>query len=247
MNVNLTLTSSPAPPPAPVPLPKKYVGWRGLHVVEGGRAIPTDVLTHPPAVIPDYTSKFTPMTKDIQWMSYDLQRHFCDGVTKGRWRNPLHNHAFAMTNKGAGFDYPGTVLRDYVNGRDLNATDNLGRPALPKYDKIRTFQGSFITGTLDGNLIWCQPGVDGIDAQDFAYIPGTPEAAATLQNIIDKCWYSVGVAVGNPPFHIRAQWGAGCVIAFPFIFSKPTAYEARFFERWEEDFLPDPVKIYKVV
>lgn len=221
------------------PAPKHYTGWRGLHVVEGGRAIPTDVLAHPPAVIPDYTGQFTRMTKDIQWMSYDLQRHFCSAVTKERWRDPLHSHAFAMTNKGAGFGYPGTILRDYVNGRDLNAV------AFPKYDKIRTFQGSFITGVLEGSYIWCQPGVDGIDANGFTYVPGTPEAAATLQKIIDNhSLYSIAVAVGDPPFHIRAQWGTGCVIVFPFIFAQPVAYESRFFEPWDETFLPDPVKVY---
>lgn len=240
VQINLEIIRADSTPP-PAPKPKKYIGWRCLHVVEGGRDIPTDVLSHPPAVVPDYTGKFTPMTRDIQLMSFNLQRHFCDAVTKERWRNPLHQHDFAMTNKGAGFDYPDRVLRDYVNGKDLNAIDNNGKPALPKYDKIRVFQGSFITGVLDGNLIWCQPGVDGIDANGFTY---TPE---TLQKIIDEHKYSIGVAVGNPPFHIREQWGAGCVIAFPFIFSQPIAYEAKFFERWEEDFLPDPITIYKKI
>lgn len=225
-------------PRAALPPPKRWVGWRALHKIEGGRDIPTDVLPHPPAVVPDYTGASQPLTKDIQWMCYDLQRHFCDTVTRERWRDPLHSHAFAMTNKAAGFGY-GVLLRDYINGLDLSAT------ALPKYDKIRTFQGSFITGVLEGNLIWCQPGVHGIDARGFTYVPGTPAAAATLQKIIDNQWYSIAVAVGDPPFHIRAQWGAGCVIVFPFIFSQPIAFNSAFFAPWDETFLPDPVKVYR--
>lgn len=240
--MNLTI-EFPRVEPQP-PAPKRYVGWRGLFEVEGGRHVPTDVLANPPAVIPDYTGHNTPLTKDIQLMCYDLQRHFCSVVTKARWRMPLHGHAFAMTNRAAGFGWPGTTLRDYVNGLDLNAVDDRGRPALPKYDKIRTFQGSFITGVQEGDLIWCQPGVHGIDANGFTYVPGTPAAAATLQKIIDNHWYSIAVAVGNPPFHIRAQWGASCVIVFPFIFAQPVAYEAGFFGVWNETFLPEPVKIY---
>lgn len=245
MTISIAVRIQHAAPPAPQP--KRYIGWRGLHVQEGGREIPTDKIPNPPAVIPDYTGKSTRMTKDIQLMCYDLQRRFCSAVSKGRWRMPLHGHGFAMTNKGAGFGWPDTVLRDYVNNLDTNAVDDRGRPALPEYDKIRTFQGSFITGTLEGDKIWCQPGVDGIDANGFTYIPGTAAAAATLQKIIDNHWYSIAVAVGNPPFHVRVQWGAGCVIVFPFIFAQPVAYEARFFERWDADALPEPLKIYKAV
>ncbi len=240
MKIDLNVIGETEPPP----IVTRYVGFKGLlYPAEGGRA-PTDLLPHPPAIIPAYSDRAVPITEDIQWMSYDLQRHFCEQVTKERWREPLHHHAFAMTNKGNGYAYPGGIpLRDYINGRDLTAMDGL-KPALPKYDKVRTYQGSFITGRQEGNLIYCTPGVDGIDANGFRYVPGTPEAALTLNKIIRNVWYSVSVATGDPPVHIRQQWGAGCVIVFPFIMDRVVNFEAKYFTPWDDVYLPNPTEVY---
>jgi hypothetical protein len=173
------------------------------------------------------------MSEDIQWMSYDLMRHFCVNVTPNRWRT-LHGYNVAMNNR-TGFNGD-TPFADYVNREDLDAS-------LPRYDKMqRTFEGSFITGHLDGNLIWCEPGIDGINAVGFTYLPGTPEAADVLAEIIDKRWYSIAVCTGNPPFHFRANWGGW--IVYPFIFDRPISFESRFFQRWERDYLPAPLEVY---
>lgn len=228
MNVTITFPAQPASV-------RRYVGWKGRHFYgEGGRE-PTDQLKHPPAVIPAYNDKPVPLTESIQKMCYELQTRFCNQVTRERWREPLHHHAFAMTNKGNGYGYPGGIpLRDYINNRDLTAMDGL-KPSLSKYDKVRTYQGSFMTGRQEGNLIRCIPGVDGIDAN---------KPLPTVDEIIDKVWYSVSVATGNPPFHIRQQWGAGCVIVFPFIMLTETTFELAHFTPWDDTSLPDPVKIY---
>lgn len=213
---------------------KMYIGWRGLHAeTEGGRK---PAYVGAPAVIPDYYPVALLMTKDIQLMSFDLMRHFCSAITPERWRI-LHGYRTAMNNfPQNGFD-GGTPHADFVNGLDLMAS-------LPRYDKCRTFQGSFITGRLEGSLIWCQPGVDGIDARSFRYVPGTLAAAETLKQIIDRHWYSIAICTGDPPFHFRSQWGSGCMIAYPFIMDRLVAFEARFFAPWNETFLPDPLKSY---
>lgn len=247
MNITITfpVQSPPPPPPPPPPSPRLFVGWRGRHAeTEGGRK---PAYVGAPAVIPAMENDLAvPLTADIQYASYDLAVHFCSAVTRERWRSPLHNHAFAMTNKGAGYDY-GTVLRDYINNRDVLAVDGQGKPALPKYDKTRTFQGSFITGKLDGGVIWCTPGVDGIDANNFVYKPGTPEAEETLKWIIENAFYSIAVGTGNPPYHVRSQWGSGCLIAFLFILKQTVGFDARFFAPWESKELPDPIATYTPV
>lgn len=236
-----TLTPS-APPPPPQPVFRD--GWRGRHAeTEGGRK---PAYVGAPAIIPaEANDRAVPLTAAIQYMSYDLMVHFCSAVTRPRWRI-LHGHAIAMTNKGAGYGYPDATfpLRDYVNKLDLLSVDDEGRPALPKYDKTRTYQGSFITGTLRDGLIWCEPDKDGIDANNFVYEPGTPEAAKTLRTIIENGWYSIAIGTGDPPYHFRSQWGSGCLIAYPFILSRPVGFKAEYFARWQSQGLPEPLKTY---
>ena len=224
--------------------------WRGLHwITEGGR--PAEG-AGAPAVVPPYYTRALDMTADIQWFSYDLMRMFCSAVDPGRWRT-LHSHWIAMTNKPQnGFD-GGTPLRDYINRIDLTAD------AFPRYDKMqRTYQGSVISGKKVGDLIWCEPGVDGIDARNFAYKRGTddpnaafkdlaPEAKTLLGKAIANRHYSVAVGTGDPPYHFRSQWGSNCWIVYPFIFDRPIAFEAVFFAAWEESYWPDPLTTYNPV
>lgn len=251
--MNLTI-EFPRAAPVPPPPAKRWVGFRALHEVEGGRVPePTNAVPFPPAVIPPYSPTVAlNMTEAIQWMSYDLMRHFCSAVTPTRWRI-LHRVAIAMNNGQAnGFD-GGTPHRDYINRKDLTAVKLNGSPDYPRYDKCqRTFEGSFITGVRDGNVIWCAPGIDAIDARSFKYpartnVNDAPTAAqkAILDSIIEHGWYSTAVCAADPPFHFRGQWGSGCVIVYPFILDRAVSYEAKFFEPWDETFLPDPVKVYR--
>lgn len=232
---------------------KRFVGWRGLHEVEGGRVPdPTNTVESPPAVIPPYNPTVAlEMTESIQWLSYDLMHLFCSAASGERWRT-LHRVGIAMNNGAAnGFD-GGTPHRDYINKIDLDATKLNGEPDLPRYDKMqRTFQGSFITGTLDRKVIWCVPGVDAIDARDFHYPtranlsdPPTPAQWEILNIVIAKDWISTAVCAANPPFHLRGKWGAGCLIVYPFILDRPVSFEARFFTPWNETYLPNPTKVY---
>jgi len=238
--IDFTFAREVEPDPIPPPEPARVVGWRGLHVVEGGRA-PEPMPN--PGVIPPYdpTIKLA-MTKSIQLMGYDVMAHFHPAVRadRNKWRI-MHGGAVAMNNgPWNGYDHPKEPhpLADYVNNRDLSEP-------LPNYDKMqRTFAGSLITGRLEGNLIWCTPGVDAIDARNFVYQPGTPEAQATLGEILAKRWIGFGVAESETGvFKIRGQWGEG-IIAFPFILDRPVAYEAKFFAAWDETYYPNPLLAY---
>lgn len=219
-----TRQTEPQPNPS-----RRWVGWRGRHMYgEDGRpAGVTASMPYPPAVIPPATPTVAlPMTREIQLMSYELMKQFCTGLTKTRWRT-AHTWDFAMNNGGQnGYD-GGTALADYVNNRDLDAR-------LPRYDKMqRIFQGSFITGILNGNYITCRPGIDAIDSRR----PLPP-----IQEILDRRWYVIATAVGNPPFYVRGHWGG--YLVYPFILDRDVSYESRFFVRWEEDYPPNPLTIY---
>jgi hypothetical protein len=107
----------------------------------------------------------------------------------------------------------------------------------------QTFRSSF-QSLSSNNVIWCEPGVDAIDARNFSYVPGTPEAEATLENILAQQWIGYGVAEGDTGvFKIRPQWGDG-FIAFPFILDRAVSFESRFFAAWDETYYPEPLKVY---
>lgn len=219
--------------------PARVVGWRGLHVGEGGRV--PDQSIYSPEVIPPFNPTVSlEMTRSIQYMSYDLMAYFHPAVKADRekWRI-CHGHSFAMNNKPQnGYD-GGIPHRDYINQRDLLST-------FPRYDKMqRTFAGSLITGKSEGKLIWCTPGIDALDASSFIYEPGTPEAAKILEQVIAKRWYSYAVADGDKgPFKIKGHWGEG-IIVFPFLLDRPVSFESRFFVAWDAAFPPDPLEVYK--
>lgn len=71
------------------------------------------------------------------------------------------DHALAFAN-GTGLTKPGVPRRNYILGVNLDAEDERGNPALPKFDKDRTCSRSTMTGvevgdylkvtTLNGNL-----------------------------------------------------------------------------------------------
>lgn len=206
---------------------RRYIGFRGRHWLgENGRAT---AYVGAPAIIPPYSPTVAlPMTKEIQIMSFELMKRFCPTMSGNRWKT-LHGYTVAMNN-GSQNGYGDIPHADYVNNIDLSAS-------LPRYDKMqRVFQGSFITGTLEGDgdkLLLCIPGIDAIDAT---------KPMPTVDEIVDNNWYSIAVCTGNPPFHFRPAWGGQ--IVYPFILDRPIYFEAKYFTSWNETFLPNPLKIY---
>jgi hypothetical protein len=238
--------------------PTHYTGLRALHMVEGGREIPTGM----PAIMPPIETVALPMTESIQRMSYALMLHFAPNLPPTKWR-ALHGYFLAMNNGAQnGFD-GGVPHADFINGRDVTAS-------LPRYDKMqRCFQGSFIRGepgysvtqalrqafTLmrktvmaprsvmfrksfralaQNNILRCRPDVHGIDAT---------KPLPSIAEIVAKNWYVTAVTAGNE-IHNFPQ-GDGATIVYPFIFDREITFPLEWFEAWDENYLPNPLEFYR--
>lgn len=218
------------------PAPSKYVGWRCLHKAENGN---DNTPNEMPEVTPPLYGVGLDMTDSIQQMSYDLMLYFNKAIQTPDW-NPkkiwtnIHDHDRAFTN-GQGFNNDGDPRRNYI------LKENLDSP-FPKYDKQgRLCGGAFIRGlaevdSLGREIIRCKPGVHGIDAT---------KPLPSIQTIVNNNWYFF--AINYFPTHVEhfAQ-GQGQPIAIPFIFDRDVKFERKFFEVWESDVLPNPLKIYNV-
>ena len=200
----------------PVSLPR-YIGWRCLHVGEGGYQSDNGMPEIRPAMPNPLPVR---MTEDIQKMSYNLMIRN-PNITKDRWRK-VHGTTVAFNN---GNGYPGR--RDYINRRDLDKD-------YPKYMKAIICGGMFIRGTVVGNFLQCVPGVHGIYA--FDPMPDT-------QTIIDRNWYFHAVTEYNGQISNFPQ-GQGLPVLMPFILREPVTYPLSWMTRWESDQLPDPLRNY---
>ncbi len=208
---------------------RRFVGWRGLHVKEGGRSVPPGM----PAILNPIETRALNITRDMQLMSYELMLHFAPALPREKWR-VLHRFDKAMTNGGQnGFDGVDALGRpvlhaDYINNRDLTAP-------LPRYDKMqRSFQGSFIRGEAVGDELVCRPGVHGIDAT---------RPMPSVAEIVANNWFIRAVTAGEEVDNFPQ--GDGYPIVYPFIFDRPISFPLAWFERWDREYLPDPLRFYR--
>lgn len=213
----------------PPPAARRYVGWRALHMAEGGRTIPYLM----PAVVPPNNQIALEMTEAMQLMSFELMRRVNPSITAKVWR-ALHKWGLCLNNEPRdGFD-GGIAHRDYVSRLDLDAD------TLPRYDKMqRTFQGTFIRGDAVGDRLVCKPGVHGIDARKLPY--------PTPTEIVERNWYVIAVNAGPshaPQNASHFAQGKGGLVVYPFIFDAEISFPLAYFARWESDDLPDPVRMY---
>ena len=256
------LHSDPMPPPDPM-----VHGWRGKHKAEGGRqGVPTGM----PMVLPPIDVRALEMTRSIQLMHFDLMKHFIPSITGKQWRAKC-GHAVAMNNGAQnGFD-GGIPHRDYVNKWDIDPNVPV---SLPRFDKMqRGFGGSLIHGepgysvtqTLRdvvslmrgvatrrvrtmasfrrsyaaltaNNILICKPGMHGIDAR--APMPSIPEIVAQNK-------YIIATTCGEPDhIYYFPVDGVGQPVAYPFIFDRDISFPLEWFQKWDRDYLPDPLKIY---
>ena len=202
--------------------PTRYIGFRGLHVPEGGRWIDTG----DPAILNPVDTIALPITESIQRMSYNLMRHFNPSIDGQTWR-ALHGHYIAMTNRPQN-GYDGGVLHsDYINNRDL-------RELPPRYDKMqRSFQGSFIRGNVVNGELVCRPGIHGIDSTK--HLP-------SINDIVSNNWYIRAVTAGNRIYNFPQ--GNGLPVVYPFIFDRPIRFPLQWFQTWNEEYLPNPLQFY---
>lgn len=264
MKTTIYITSLDTTPPPPV---KRWVGWRALHMVEGGRVVPDGM----PAVLSPINPVALKMTANIQQLAYSLmvaKNPYIDGED---WTK-VHGYYTAWCNNN-GFGNNNDPRANFV------LQQNKYSP-LPKYDKMQRFmQGSFLTGVSEfsvmrmlaraGNLIrtarsairtdalaWmgavsglvaqnvirCRPGVDGIDSR---------QPFPSVQKIIDRNWFVYSVSVGKrDPRRIdhfpqgNDPQGNQHPVVVPFIFDRDIRFPREWFIPWNETFEPDPTVIY---
>lgn len=208
--------------PAPAP---NFSGWRCLHTAEDGRWVP---LGMPEERTPDY-ARALQMTEAIQRMSYRLMTYANPTITARQWTD-VHQYDRCFNN-GTGFKDPYDPRANFITG------ENLSYP-LPAYDKaMRICGGTFVRGDAVADKLVFRAGVHGIDGNGPMPDPET---------IIRNHWYTYAVSVGNRYDRIsHFPQGNGGVVLVPFIFRDTITFPLAWFERWESDALPDPLRIYR--
>jgi len=204
----------------------RFNGWRYLHKAEGGnQQNPWGM----PEVGPPENASAIKMTKEIQEMSFELMAHFNPLITPLLWTR-VHDHDRAFTNFN-GFGNPDDPRANYILGENLSAN-------LPKYDKAqRVSGGQFIRGEVEGDQLVCTPGLHGIDANS---------PLPDLGTIISNNWYLFAISLNGENQGVsHFPQGQGGPVAIPFIFAESIRFPLWWFEKWEADELPDPLRIYR--
>lgn len=217
MKVNITFPKTETP--------LKYSGWRVKHKIEDGwDRTPPGM----PEVLPPIDPLSVAMTRDIQWMSYNLMTYANPSVTKKQWE-AVHDYDRAFNNY-SGFNDPDDPRANFIANENISYI-------LPTYDKSqRVCGGSFITGQARGDYLYCISGVDGID-------PDKP--MPTTSEILANNWFIHAVSVNDDFTKIsHFPQGNGGVVLIPFIFRGTIKFPLYCFEKWESDELPDPLRIY---
>lgn len=215
--------------------PAGFVGWRGLHVPEGGRMPESDNMPksdNMPGIIPPIDQSALRMTEEIQWLSFNVMKYFHPATTPDFWTKQ-HTYNKAMTNGPQNGYGGGMTLANFITGKNKDAP-------LPAYDKKqRTFEGTFIRGNQVGAEIHCIPGEHCIDARQKP-LPDT-------LTIVKNNWFVIAVNVGHAGNNYRPDLWAQAYpdwLVFPLISDEVIRYEARWFAEWNSDRLPDPVTLY---
>ncbi len=205
----------------------RYVGFRCLHIGEGGYQ--SDL--NNPEVRPSFNAPAIPFTKDMQLLSFALNRHN-PSYTGEKWRS-VHWFKRAFNNNN-GFDDPGDPRRDYVNGRDLQAVFANGLPALPKMMKAIICGGMFIRGDVANGELVCMPGVHAIDAT---------KPMPTVDEVLARNWYFAAVTADEDSV-VHFPQGNGLPVLIPYFLAVQVTYPLSWFEPWDSSVLPNPLKIY---
>lgn len=205
----------------------RYTGFRCLHKGEGGYPNPEGM----PIVRPSIYAPAIPFTAEMQIRSFQLNRHN-PNFTGDKWRG-VYARGTAFTNENGFHD--SDPRADYVNNRDIT-----NPPKLPKLMKAIICGGMFIRGTVIGNELICRPGIDAIDAN---------KPIPTVEEILEKNWYFTATTGGENRVNNFPQ-GGGLPVLIPYFLIEPTPYPMidnngyTWFERWDREYLPNPLTIY---
>lgn len=249
--------------PVPPPKPPEVIGYRVLHMVEGGRVIPYTM----PAVVPPIDTFALEMNEVIQRLAFDMLQ-LKNATTTPKTYRKIHGYAVAMNNEARnGYD-GGIPHTDYINKKDLGASH-------PRYDKMqRMMQGSFLQGVesfsvvqmvrsalvlvrdlvtaprllarsfaprvmglVSNNILTCTPGLHGIDARN----------PCSALEAVRNHWYCNAVTVGpshNPGAISHFPQGNGGEIVYPFLFDRPIRFPLEYLVKWQAPTHPDPTRVY---
>lgn len=201
----------------------RYSGWRVLHAAEGGfNENPPGM----PAVRRAINAPPVEFTRDMQFMSYDLNE---GKISKGKW-HIIYSSETMVTN-----DQSWEEMRcaDYVNGIDTNLKYPDGRPILPKLMNGIICAGMFVHARSEGEYLICEPGISAVDGH---------KPIPHYTTVLAENKYFRAVTSGDRVFNIL---GSSVQILIPYILNVAVKYPLWWFERWEQDYLPDPTKFYR--
>lgn len=214
--LDLRAVEVPQPPAQP-----RYSGWRCLHIAEGGYASDPNGM---PEVRPSVNAPPIEFTKSMQLLSWELMSSN-PNITRWKWRVVFGNTT-AFDN-GQGYFKIGDPRADWVNNIDTTYPN-------PKLMKAIICGGMFIRGDVVGDNLVCKPGVHGIDARG-----PMPSVADVMANN----WYFAATTCRYPNVSHFPQ-GQGGQVLIPYFLIEPVSYPVSWFVRWDEEFLPDPLRLY---
>ena len=216
--VDVQLYAEPYTPPPPT----RITGWRFLHRAEGGRDNPDNM----PEIRNASPDIVTEMTKGVQLLAWGVLTKLNPLLTKNKYQD-IHKHNLAMNNGAANGYLGGTLHADWINLLDLTKSN-------PNYDKTRGYGGQLFQGYDWGDYVRVVPGIHCIN----------PRSLPTVQEVIDRRWYSLAVNVAaNGNVSDFAQ-GNGGVIAYLWISAEDAYFPKSWLQWWDADFYPDHLKMY---
>lgn len=203
------------------PRPNRYIGWRCLHEVEGGYDSDSGGM---PEIRPSENANPVVFHKDLQLVSWEMNTYNAL-FTKNNWR-VVYGDPTAFCN-GQGYGNSSDPRADWVSLRDL-------MKPFPKLMKAIICGGMFIRGIKIGGFLHCLPGIHAIDAK---------KPIPTKDEIFARNWYFVATTQLNGKVSNFPQ-GHGSHVYIPYALEEEVTYPIEWFTEWDEDFLPDPLKIY---
>jgi len=209
---------------APVEAPALVTGYRCKHKNEPGAPDnPTDGM---PEVRPSNWGNGIDFGYRLQQLSWELMQWGNSTITPKQWR-AVYKHDVAFTNY-QGFDKPGDPRADFINGQDVGAE-------LPKLMKVTICGGSLYQGLISDSIFTLVPGVHGIDAT---------KPIPDMSTVVNNGWYFSAVTWHSGNKIADFPQGNGGRVLIPLVLSVPVSYPLAWFQKWEADAPPDPLRYY---
>ena len=223
--LNVTVEFSPV---APHPTPK-VTGWRLKYPGEGGNYNPDGM----PAVTPalrwsalgwqKYISHVI-FDAAIQNLAWQLMKYFNPATDVQRFEQ-LYDYRIALTNED-GFGDPSDPRWNHITD------ENKGAPE-PKLKDGIIMAGQLYQGVVQGNALACYPGTHAMDM----YNP------VDLQTLLDNHWYFFAVSWHDAGYGEHFFPDFGGVFAVPYVLREVATYPLEYFDKWEADTYPDPLRV----